>query len=291
MNEKTLVIFFSDIAGSTTMYERLGDKAAQQLVAASLKNMISEVQKNGGTLIQTVGDEVMAHFPNADFAFNAAVSIQSLQKSMPTEVRIGFHYGDVIENKGDFFGNAVNVAARVAARAIANEIMTTKQTVKLLSDKNHKNVRFLSASTVKGKDELLSIYEVLWEPEPAEDLTTMARPKTRESAVQGAELELVFQKNVYQMNANNTLLTIGRSNENDLTVNDRLASRKHAKIELKNSRFILNDTSSNGTFIITTNFQPTKIVRDSFELIGSGSIELGGLMDNTLHQITYKRIR
>jgi len=290
MNEKTLVIFFSDIVGSTTMYEQLGDQAAQQMVSKCLKGMISEVQKNGGTLIQTVGDEVMAHFPNADFAFNAAVSIQYRQQRMPSKVRIGFHYGDVIENNGDYFGNAVNVAARMAARAIANEIMTTKQTVELLSARNHKNVRFLSTSTVKGKNELLSIYEVLWEPEPEEDLTRMVRPKLKPISIQEAELELVYQKSVFRVNSTDSYLSIGRSDENNITINESHVSRKHAKIELKNSRFILTDTSSNGTFVISGNNKSTKIVRESFELVGSGSIELGENTEKKLHNIMYKRI-
>ena len=290
MNEKTLVIFFSDIVGSTTMYEQLGDQAAQQMVSKCLKGMISEVQKNGGTLIQTVGDEVMAHFPNADFAFNAAVSIQLRQQRMPSKVRIGFHYGDVIENNGDYFGNAVNVAARMAARAIANEIMTTKQTVELLSARNHKNVRFLSTSTVKGKNELLSIYEVLWEPEPEEDLTRMVRPKLKPISIQEAELELVYQKSVFRVNSTDSYLSIGRSDENNITINESHVSRKHAKIELKNSRFILTDTSSNGTFVISGNNKSTKIVRESFELVGSGSIELGENTEKKLHNIMYKRI-
>jgi len=290
MNEKTLVIFFSDIVGSTTMYEQLGDQAAQQMVSKSLKGMISEVQNNGGTLIQTVGDEVMAHFPNADFAFNAAVSIQLRQQRMPSKVRIGFHYGDVIENNGDYFGNAVNVAARMAARAIANEIMTTKQTVELLSARNHKNVRFLSTSTVKGKNELLSIYEVLWEPEPEEDLTRMVRPKLKPISIQEAELELVYQKSVFRVNSTDSYLSIGRSDENNITINESHVSRKHAKIELKNSRFILTDTSSNGTFVISGNNKSTKIVRESFELVGSGSIELGENTEKKLHNIMYKRI-
>ena len=274
-NELSLVIFFADITGSTTMYEKFGDHVAQQMVSDCLKVMISIVDKSGGSLIQTVGDEVMARFPTADTAFQAAVELQSAHQTSPVKIRVGFHFGSVIEKDGDYFGNVVNVAARMASRATANEIMTTEQTVELLSPANRQNVRYLSTATVKGKDELLSIFEVLWEEEPEEDLTIMAGFPMGPDDRQAHELTLLYQGRTYQIDSANPRLSIGRSDENNLVVSHAQASRKHAKIELSNSKFMLTDMSSNGTFITLTSSQHTQLNRESLELVGDGQIGIG----------------
>ncbi|MCK5354856.1 MAG: FHA domain-containing protein [Methyloprofundus sp.] len=288
MNKQSLIIFFSDIVGSTSIYEQHGDYSALQLISSCIKGMIADVEKNGGTLIKTIGDEVMAYFPDADFAFHAAESIQLRQQSLPVKVRIGFHYGEVIEKDGDYFGNAVNIAARIASHATANEIMTTEQTVKLLSGNNRESVRFLSDSTVKGKDEVLSIYEILWNQNPEEDLTIMLKPP-RSNEINQAGLELIYQDSVFRVNSTHLILSVGRSTDNDIMIDDELASRKHAKIELKNSRFVLTDTSSNGTYVTIGDNEPIKVVRDSIELVGAGSVQLGRHTNENLQCILYQR--
>ncbi|NOQ64527.1 MAG: FHA domain-containing protein [Methyloprofundus sp.] len=290
MKNKSLVIFFSDVVGSTSIYEQHGNYLALQLISGCIKGMITDVEQNNGTLIKTIGDEVMACFPDANCAFQAAVSIQLRQQGLPVSVRIGFHYGEVIEKDNDYFGNAVNVAARIASRATANEIMTTEQTVLCLSEDKRSNTRFLSDSTVKGKNEVLSIYEVLWNTSPDDDLTIMSAPLGENKQPQ-CGLELLYQQSIFQLNATHLCLSVGRSADNEIVINDELASRKHAKIELKNSRFILTDTSSNGTYVVIGDNEPIKIVRDSIELVGTGQIELGRYTPESVQSILYRRVR
>lgn len=279
-SNKALVIFFSDIVGSTSLYERLGDQRAQQLVSECLDAMISVVTESKGTLIKTVGDEIMASFLSADAAFHAAREIQHLQNNQLIKVKIGFHYGEVIEKNGDYFGNTVNIAARIASRAKTNEILTTEQTVKQLTNDHKNNIRFLSQSKLKGKEELLAIYEVLWELEDKSDMTMTVQTSAAMLKAQQVRLEIKYLEQSFFINKERATLFIGRNSDNDLVINHELASRKHAKIEWNHSRFILTDSSSNGTFVEFDVNPPILIVRDTIELLGKGKIKLGTYTKN-----------
>ena len=118
---ETLAILFADIAGSTALYENLGDTKARELVSACTSILTREMAKYKGRLIKTIGDEIMCVFPTAEGAAQAACDMQSsLEKEKPggdvaMYVRVGFHYGEVISENNDVFGDAVNVAARITA--------------------------------------------------------------------------------------------------------------------------------------------------------------------------------
>src|SRR5512135_2796370 len=133
-----LAILFADISGSTALYEKLGNELALRLVTRTLDLLIHEMNMHQGTLIKTIGDEIMCTFPDATAAAVAAQAMQLAlegQSSVNGEsihVRIGMHYGEVIRESDDVFGDAVNVAARVAAITRARQILTTETVVDML---------------------------------------------------------------------------------------------------------------------------------------------------------------
>ena len=96
--------------------------------------MSSQISPYKGILIKTIGDEIMCTFPDAKSALNAACAMQNAVKNsredskQPLSIRIGFHYGVVICEADDVFGDTVNVAARVAGIAKTDQIMTTAAT-------------------------------------------------------------------------------------------------------------------------------------------------------------------
>src|SRR5262249_36023857 len=112
-------ILFADIAGSTRLYQVIGDERAQASVTACLARLAASAAGQAGVLIKTIGDEIMCRFPMADDALNAACEMhESLRDApipgeLPISVRIGTHYGPVILEGGDVFGDAVNVSARL----------------------------------------------------------------------------------------------------------------------------------------------------------------------------------
>ena len=86
------VTLFADLAGSTSLYESLGDVAASLAVRAQLEQISTRIRENDGRVIKTIGDAVHAWLPGADSAANAAIAIQrTCHGTLP--VRVGFHYG------------------------------------------------------------------------------------------------------------------------------------------------------------------------------------------------------
>ncbi len=132
-----LAILFADVVGSTRLYERMGDQRARDMVAICIDVMRTATEQNQGTVIKTMGDEVMATFPTADLALSSAAQMQqqitrhSQLKidGQPVAIRIGCHYGPVVLEDRDVFGSTVHTANRMTSQAKAGQIMTTAAVV------------------------------------------------------------------------------------------------------------------------------------------------------------------
>ena len=217
-------------------------------------------------------------------AADAATSIQE-EISVPgkimgttLEVRIGFHYGEVIQEaeseKKDVFGDAVNLAARVAAQAKASQILTTGDTLKEMGNTFSANERFLISDNVKGKTVPVDIFELTWGAQ--EDLTVMGN--LRMSALQETpprKISLRYRDQVIELDENQPSVTIGRGASSGLHVPDSKASRLHCKIELNRGNFYLSDQSTNGTYLENTAGESLHVYRDEVQLTGKGMIGLG----------------
>ncbi|MBT8349708.1 MAG: adenylate/guanylate cyclase domain-containing protein, partial [Deltaproteobacteria bacterium] len=267
MNEintkQSIAILFADIGGSTELYESIGDAVAHKLVARSLQRMEVAIENNSGTLLRTVGDAALASFPNCDMAYHAAKSIQEQHSLLQLSVRIGFHYGPVIPDKGDVYGNAVNIAARIASLANLNEITTTESSVLLLSPALRQKASLLDVIQVKGINEPLPVYRLFWRPE--DDSVTAIHIVVSLSIrnPSNTQMELNYRGKTYVVNQQNPLITIGRTDNCNLKVNIDCASRTHASIELVQGKFYLSDKSTNGTYVIKSEQSPLFIRRES----------------------------
>jgi len=126
-----LAVLFADVSGSTALYEKLGDRAALAAVESVLNLLKRAVAVQQGRVVKTIGDEVMAVFESADAALQAAVDMQTQVTELPAVgdvclgIRVGFHAGPVLEERGDVFGDAVNTAARLAGLANGGQIITS----------------------------------------------------------------------------------------------------------------------------------------------------------------------
>jgi len=170
-NQEKLAVLFADISGSSDLYEKLGDAQAQQSIKQCVDIMTGVLPDYQGTLIKVINDEVMCTFPTAELAFHAACAMQSAvekakyQDGEPMHIRIGFHYGEVMRDSGDVYGDTVNLAARVSATTRTSQIMVTQAVVDTLPpdlrDKTNKLVRAES----KDKPAPFDIFLVTWSPE------------------------------------------------------------------------------------------------------------------------------
>lgn len=283
-------IMFVDVEGSTKLYEQNGDQKAQQIIERCL-NIVSEtIKEAGGTIIKYIGDEVMCRFDNEDAAVEAACNIQELleqcsaSEALPS-VRIGLHHGMAIEKEGDVFGDAVNVAARVTAIAKGKQIITTQDTVLNLSPKHICMIREFDKTPIKGKEEEVVIYEVLWQPDNA---TRMHSSIHGGSAGGALLLSMFYNGNEFNVKANSPGFLIGRDAHCDLTVNSSFSSRVHAHIEYRRGKFVLVDKSTNGTYISMGKKQDVYLRREELPLVGVGMIGLGESANNeNQHIIRY----
>jgi adenylate cyclase len=127
---------FADIAGFTALTETHGDEEAAGLVADFCAAVGAELPAFGGTQVKTIGDAVMLTVPEPAQAIHLGLRIThelSGGHGAPA-VRVGLHHGSAIEREGDYFGAAVNLAARVSAEASGGEVLLTGQTAALAPD-------------------------------------------------------------------------------------------------------------------------------------------------------------
>ena len=275
--EKSVAVLFADIAGSTSLYDVLGDTTAKAMIDEALVEMSAVTARHGGRVIKTIGDEIMCVFHDADRGFIAATDMQTRIDRLPVvngakrKIRIGFHAGPVIEENGDVFGDTVNTAARMAGLAKGLQIFTTSTTVSQLSPALRMGTRDIAALAIKGKADDLAVCEVIWQE--GDDLT-MTAPSVNVPRSQ-AVLVLKHAGRELVMNDTRTSAALGRDAGSDLVIADPKASRNHARIEKRRDKFFLADQSTNGTFVSFTGEAELSLRREETMLRGTGRITFG----------------
>jgi adenylate cyclase len=281
-----LAILFADVVGSTRLFEAMGDVRARDMVATCIDVMREATEQHNGTLIKTIGDEVMSTFPTADDALNAAGQMQKQitghtelrVDGQPVAIRIGCHFGSVVLENRDVFGASVHTANRMTSQAKAGQIITTSATVERLSPEWRASVRQIDVAVIRGQGGEVALYEVLWQ---TEDVTSMLpsialngrearRPRRLRLSVQTTEVVLDEQR---------PQVAIGRAEDNDIVIRGNLISRLHARIEFSRNRFTLTDQSTNGTFVKISGEEEAFVRRDSMPIKGEGLIGLGRIPD------------
>lgn len=135
---RDVALLFTDIKGSTALYQRIGDLNAYQLVQQHFEQLREATARHGGAVVKTIGDAVMAAYPDAARAVAAALAMRDViqrfnsdQPDRPVLLKIGLHHGAAIavtlNNQLDYFGQTVNIASRVQEMADASEILITEE--------------------------------------------------------------------------------------------------------------------------------------------------------------------
>jgi adenylate cyclase len=279
LTDNPCAIMFADITGSTRLYNQLGDGKAELLISTRLQIMCDITANNNGRVIKKIGDEIMCQFPTAEDAALAATEMHvkkvSSDGASALNIRVGLHYGNTIAKDGDIFGDAVNIAARMAAIAKANQTITTESFVHLLSNASKSKTRLFDSTRVKGIDEEIKVYQVMWEEG---NVTTFATAQHILQAAQ-ADVSIVLTVNgkerFYSDSDMSTAISIGRDEACDITVDAKFASRSHVDLEFRRGKFVLADHSTNGTYVKLNQQNDIFIRREALPLIGEGFISLG----------------
>ena len=272
-----VAILFADVVGSTQLYDKFGDTKASETVARCLDIMKDATYQYNGTVIKTIGDEVMSTFPTVDEAMGAASQMQSRISSSDDDpkvsIRIGCHYGPVVQEQNDIFGAAVHTANRMTSQAKSKQIIISGSTVRKMSPEWQKQTRQIDVATVRGRVDEVALFELVWQPEeatsmlPTIDWEAKNNPATR--------IRLTYRDQSVVVDDHRKSINLGRAEENDLVIKGNLISRIHARVEMRRGKFILIDQSTNGTFLESIQGQESFVRRDSTELTGEGIIGLG----------------
>ena len=171
----SLTILFTDLRSSTELYDRVGDLAAFDLVRSHFGELIAAVAAEGGAVVKTIGDAVMATFPTPDRALRSAMRMREAMRKINEQrgsedlaLNIGLHEGPclavMLDDRQDYFGQTVNIAARVQDLAEPSAILATKPIVesaevaRLVGEAGYRTTsRHLS---LRGVSEAFEIYEV-----------------------------------------------------------------------------------------------------------------------------------
>jgi class 3 adenylate cyclase len=132
----SLTFLFTDLKGSTELYERVGDLVAFDMVREHFRVLNESVAAEGGAVVKTIGDAVMATFPTPDRALAAALRMREAMLGLNTAhgredllLKIGIHEGPCLavslNERQDYFGQTVNIASRVQGLAISQSILAT----------------------------------------------------------------------------------------------------------------------------------------------------------------------
>lgn len=272
-------ILFADVAGSTRLYEKLGDAEARHTVERCLKRVRLAVEGCHGRVVKTIGDAILAVFADTESCLQAACQMQQRVADLPRvggmviAIRVGFHSGPVLEENADIFGDAVNVAARMADIAKAGQIIATASSIERLTPLARQAARELEAVPVKGKSEPVRVCEVIWRNEG--DLTLMRPVAAAVKKPARAELRLRHATCDVVLAGNWDVLILGRDKAADVVIADPLASRQHARIERRGDKIVLVEQSTNGTWLTFAGESERPLRREEITLERSGRISFG----------------
>lgn len=161
---------FTDISGSTRMYEVMGSRDAHGLVTGAVALLSGIMARHGGTVVETVGDEVMCSFARAGDALAAAFEMQRSFRDMPFPlpgnmerpgVRVGLHAGRVAVHGHSLFGDAVNMAARMVSLAGPGQTIATDTVMGALKDEPGMVFMCLERTVIRDRKEEVRVYEVV----------------------------------------------------------------------------------------------------------------------------------
>lgn len=202
--EGTVTVLFTDVEGSTDLATRRGDEAAQEILRAQRELVRQQVERHSGHEVKSLGDGFMVAFASARRAVACAVGIQRAleehnRRQTPEQqvrVRIGLNTGEVIQEEADLFGEAVNAAARIAAKAKGGQILVSETVRGVMGRVKGVELVDRGRFRLKGFPERWRLFEVIWQEATA--ATLAPRPllertpfvgRFEESAQIGGELE------------------------------------------------------------------------------------------------------
>jgi hypothetical protein len=290
--QRKLIVMYADVSGSTALFERLGDKEAMHAVERCLKRMKRSIDGYKGKTVQVVGDELLATFDVAEDACQAAIDMQQRIADLPPvsglklTIRIGLHHGEVADDGNKLSGSTVTTAARIAGIAKREQIVCSSVLVRLLSEPS-----FISTNpapelgNVSEDGETLTLSLINWPEYQGATASSVHSIFGPSSALPVERLCVRHRGKAFLLDDKTPILTIGRDLGCKLIIDDRKASRQHARVERRGDGYYLVDTSTNGCFVTLFGRQEVMVRRHEIHLENRGQISFGNSANDPLADI------
>ncbi|MDO5693466.1 MAG: adenylate/guanylate cyclase domain-containing protein [Pseudomonadota bacterium] len=303
MNEHMTMVFI-DLTGSTAAYEALGNAQVADVVAKVTQWIGRVCEAHGGQTVKFLGDGVLTMFTRSAQAVEATVFLQQnhterLQKwpePLRMALKIGMAGGTVIHRDDDVYGDAVNLASRLADMAgphgiwvdetVMAELRQEHDTAPTAGEAGSRSVmdvaryRSLGMIRVRGLTEPRSVFQIEWNEDVSTDLMTvrgMLPELTQPSPREGTGIALAWFGTTKTFAMQELPVLIGRTPDSGFVVKDQRVSRSHARIEYANGALVLTDLSSFGTWVRFSENSQTEVQlrRNQCILHSTGEIALG----------------
>jgi class 3 adenylate cyclase len=288
MSLQTTVVF-TDLFGSTRVFEALGNVKATQAVTQITTWITKIVELHGGRVVKTLGDGVLSLFDNNHSAISAVVTLQRNHKKnmmqMPLgsrlPIRIGVASGDVEIVDRDCYGDAVNVAARLSDLSGPQQIWVNGAALEGVQEEDSVRFRMLGPIHIRGRAEPCTVFQVDWQEDVASDFLTMHAEldpsfESGKKDILGGEIELSFIDTRKLFRSFELPIHIGRVRQAEFSVADPRVSRTHARVDWRKGSVVLVDLSSYGCWVRFSGGGADLLLRrDECVLHGRGEIALG----------------
>lgn len=200
-----MTILFSDIKGSTAYAEKKGDVEYMAMINRHHAILFPVIEREGGRIVKTIGDAILACFQEPVAAVKAAAGMQrglvedrkGRDETNQIHIRIGMHKGVGLIKDGDVFGDVVNAASRIQNQAEVEQILITDVLLDAAKSAGFECVK-MGRAELKGKDEPIDLYAVAWSEAASQQLIqqvqTQYEKRFKDLRKQQDELEEAFEK-------------------------------------------------------------------------------------------------
>src|SRR5574341_1091307 len=275
--ERGSTVLFAELLGAAELTVRAGDSAAQSAIQRCAGLLVKAAATCDARLVKITGSRVMLVAATTEAGLAAAAAMQSaaeqFSKTADTTLGlgVGLHFGPLLREKGDLFGDTVNFAARMVEQAARGQIVFDAETASALGPFYRGSVRQLYPIAVKGRSAEVTLCELLWR----QDIGATLHHHSAALRAPAARLKLKYRGKELELAQSSEPLMIGREGDCGIVVANTHASRHHCSIQRRGDHFVLVDRSTNGTFVTIEGEGETRLKREEFVLRKRGSISLG----------------
>ena len=269
-------VIFAELLGAADALGRADDAAAHAAVGEALSSLEQVAVASGARVLKRIGPRLLIVTTDPDKAARTAVALQAAAHNFTGDnnfgLGVGFHFGPVIQDESDVFGDTVNTAARLVEKAARGQILLDAETADGVASLYRRSIRRLYQVQLKGLKEELSLCEIVWR---ADEPATFY-PFDAAAPLPGrVKLKLKYRGEKLTLRRNSEALTIGRDPACGIVVDGEHASRQHCVIARRGDKFVLSDKSTNGTFVTIEGDEEVMLQRDEITLRKQGSISFG----------------